>query len=329
MVTESNRWLSAHIHFDGNIYSSACDKVILQVVAPCVKIGLTEGLFSRYFFIRYGEGGAHVRLRLCVPYQSPEQEVQECITSQLQSLKETIAVKESDSESSLREQKVPAGLGVRWMTYEPEVNRYGGALGIKVAEQLFYCSSEACLTFLQNEHPMENASRLGKALIMTLLELFVFFKQRRVVGEFAELYGNSYLRTLIREEGMRSSWSEAFRNGHEIQSRSLAAYIHEMWSRLEDNESVSEVLDRYRGNLEMQLSELVALVETRAVSRDGVPFFNADSALRALVPSYVHMMNNRIGITPLEESYVCHLIWRTLSHESEEMLRAVQREAEK
>jgi thiopeptide-type bacteriocin biosynthesis protein len=53
------RWSSYHLVYPGDL-----DALLLQVVRPVVNELWADGIIDRFFFIRYPEGGNHVRLRL-------------------------------------------------------------------------------------------------------------------------------------------------------------------------------------------------------------------------------------------------------------------------
>ena len=52
-------WVSAHLYHGGDL-----DALVTGVVAPLVDETTTAGLVDGHFFLRYWDGGLHVRLRL-------------------------------------------------------------------------------------------------------------------------------------------------------------------------------------------------------------------------------------------------------------------------
>jgi thiopeptide-type bacteriocin biosynthesis protein len=52
------RWLSFHVHLAGSL-----DQFLVRFLAPRLEHEFVAGSFSRFFFIRYLEGGLHLRLR--------------------------------------------------------------------------------------------------------------------------------------------------------------------------------------------------------------------------------------------------------------------------
>src|SRR5690242_5681489 len=53
-------WASYHIFY----YALSCHQVLLEIVLPVVRDLWNRRQLIRFFFIRYGEGGPHVRLRV-------------------------------------------------------------------------------------------------------------------------------------------------------------------------------------------------------------------------------------------------------------------------
>ncbi|HEU0052564.1 MAG TPA: lantibiotic dehydratase C-terminal domain-containing protein, partial [Longimicrobium sp.] len=54
------------------------------------------------------------------------------------------------------------------------------------------------------------------------------------------------------------------------------------------------------------------LDDGRLLMRGSAPYTDWDTAVQAIVSSYVHMMNNRLGISLQEESYLAYLIMRAM-----------------
>src|SRR5436305_4976522 len=79
-----------------------------------------KGPAARYFFVRYGEGGAHIRLRIFA-----DAETREAFLLQV----ESVAAGNTDI------------LRVERQRYEPEFERYGGRDVMRIAERQFCASS--------------------------------------------------------------------------------------------------------------------------------------------------------------------------------------------
>src|SRR5579871_1763921 len=66
-----DNWRSLHIWFDApTIYSETADAVILDQAVPIARQAAEQGA-GRFFFVRYNEGGPHIRLRIAAGGLSP------------------------------------------------------------------------------------------------------------------------------------------------------------------------------------------------------------------------------------------------------------------
>lgn len=108
--------------------SATADQVLRTAVAPIVRKALRARTADRWFFIRYADPDWHLRLRIHGEPTALERRV-------WPSLRQALAPLLDD--------------GRVWRvvldTYEQEVERYGGADGIELAEQIFHADSEAAL----------------------------------------------------------------------------------------------------------------------------------------------------------------------------------------
>lgn len=119
-------WLTA------KIYTGAltADTLMVQALQPLVASLRREGALAGWFFIRYGDPDWHVRLRL----KADPQLTPGLVSALHQAL-----------EPWLLDGRV-----WRWVldTYQPEVERYGGPVGIELAERLFEADSDAVASIL-------------------------------------------------------------------------------------------------------------------------------------------------------------------------------------
>ncbi len=288
-------WLSAHLFFNGELYGKDCDRFILDVVAPFVQICQERQWITRYFFVRYGENGPHVRLRLHGTSDILEHTVKPMLMA-----------------------KIETPRSVLWIPYEPEVERYGGPDGVALAEAFFHYSSAISLLLLEKIISKERSARLGKALLSMVILLHAFLNDCTKAAKFAGNYGMNYLQTLTRDEVLQSRWVEAFGAGYTKQAERLTIYIRETWKRLEAAEALSEVLDRWRQNIHEIKLRFKSLWGDRRLVTGSVVLENWEHSVSAIVSSYIHMTNNRLGVTLHEESYLAYLMARALGKSSDD-----------
>lgn len=314
---ETPDWLSAYLFFPQGIYTGECDRVILDVAEPFLRRVQEEGWASQHFFIRYSEFGPHVRFRL----RGDPAHLEEVVWPALQAHVRTLYPDVRDGRPGPGEalQGEPGQVThLARVGYEPETERYGGPEGVRLAERFFEVSSEAAYALLKKTHPTERSSRLGKGLLTMVVMAYAFQPERELVVRFSHQYGINYLRALARDEEGREAWLGAFGSGYDQQAANLGMYVEEVWSRMEERESLSDALDAYLEGLAPVVADFDRLfAEGKLLAREGVPYPDRASAVMGITSSYWHMMNNRLGVSIQEESYLAYLIMRALEGAAE------------
>jgi hypothetical protein len=88
--------------------------------------------------------------------------------------------------------------------------------------------------------------------------------------------------------------------------------VEAIWAALDEGPAaLPEPLDAYAAGAAGVAARLRAVQEAGGLDAGTGPITSWGSALRGLVPSYLHMMNNRLGVTPAEESFLAHLVVRS------------------
>lgn len=285
-------WTSAHLHFDeprGDVYGAAADRVVRDGVAPLVERMTDDGWVERWFFVRYlDEDGPHVRLRLEGERETLARHVEPRVAALVS---ETEAVRE-----------------VRCVPYEPEIDRYGGPEATLLAERWFHASSDAALRLLAGLDPADRPARLGRGLLAFLTLLHAFLPQRRDAAARADEYARRYLVARVPDEASRRGWNRAFAEGFERQAERLGALVGTVWDVLDGGGEPPEEIVTFRRATILLRDRLAELAEAGRLA--------ASTPLR-IVPSYLHLMSNRLGVSIPEEMYLATLVHRTLSPNAE------------
>jgi thiopeptide-type bacteriocin biosynthesis protein len=254
-----SEWLYARLYTG----PATADQVLRDVVNPVVATVLGTGAADRWFFVRYGDPDWHLRLR----FHGQPARLQGEVLPALQ-----IAAAPLLEDGRLWR--------VQLDTYECEVERYGGADGILLAEQLFQADSEAVLALA--EWFIEDARgdvrwRLALVGMHRLLDdMGLDLDTRRTV-----------LRQLRRS--FAASCADANFN-HQLGARfrrerpSLEALLHRSAGADARLAGALEVLQRRSQRLAPVMAELK---ECARAGRLTVP-------LAELAPSYLHMHVNRL-----------------------------------
>lgn len=317
-------WLSVYLFFDGWIYTPDCDRVVLDVAEPFVRRCQAQGWIGQHFFIRYSEFGPHVRLRFLADPRTLAAEVWPALVEHVRAHNPAVQIdaKPEDPIVPRRPEGEPVHVRhVARVEYEPETERYGGPDALLVSERAFQISSDAAYSLI-SKMGTERSSRLGKGLLSMVILIRLFADDREQGASFSQMYATNYLRALAREEGGREALLDAFDQGFSTQAETLMEYVDAIWEAMDDGDSLSDTLDAYAEGMRGIREELRALHQGGRVITAGGPAADWSRAWYSLVPSYLHMMNNRLGITIQEESYLGYLISRALGRPAEALRAA-------
>lgn len=293
-------WLSVHI------YRRPVDEVFLaQVVAPRWERLFGEGWADELFFVRYFDGAPHLRLRLRPRVDGRE------LRGRVESLFE-------DED-------------VRWREYEPEVRRYGGPVGLKISEDLFGASSRAVLSLLggaEEDGGWSYDASLSYGLLMHLALLhgvgWSFPELRRFCAALAETWAGF----LVRGGGSRSRGrrlDDLYRHYdalYQHQKEAILPIVEAVWEAFDAEEELEEPwLEGWHGEASVAaaaLSRAAAdgeLWRPEDVSGDGtIPEADRRRMIQwSIVGSWVHMTNNRLGVSNSDEGWLAYLTGRCLA----------------
>lgn len=226
------------------------DGLIRDVLVPLAGRAVEEGTVERWFFLRYSEGGLHVRWRL---QTTPE-------------IAETLAAQAGRQ----------SGLAVTEGTYQREPERYGGAEHLDRAERVFCASSEIAARLL--------ADRPSSAERLTAAVALVIATARGLGLDVASTVGwlrsNAY------------SWRWHLEPGEA--GRSAALMGHAITAGRERAGTI-------RGHFEAEPGgDWFELVRVTSAAQHGL----GTPRRLGIWASQLHLMLNRIGVTPDEERWI-------------------------
>ncbi len=278
------------------------DDLVTDLVAPAVERLAERDEVRRWFFIRYvDEQGPHVRLRFQVDSEacgSISDELERWIDRQL------TEITSRPVPAMARLMPVPQGkpeqeyeVTFQPETYEPEYEKYGGVPGVAIAETCFEASSKLAVSAVR--------AIQGGELDRFILALHIM-KQTAECLPFPEKARKELWERVLHH------WSGAdYPGGSEVKESLLRAA----------SKRRSVIEERIRANGDSQLIvELVApYMEALRGAFEAVkqtPQIRLSTS--HLLFHYIHMMNNRLGVWPIEEAYLGSLL---LSLENLEMIQ--------
>jgi len=315
---DENAWLSLHLFLHE---VGAYDLLLVETVGPALRALEQEGWIDRFFFLRYWEGGPHLRVRMLG--QRPGWRA----AAEAEIRRVFAAFVERHSHSKAAEPKGMERPGpvaesgpflyenhtVHEIAYEPEYERYGGPAAMAVTEELFHVSSQCALSLL----PMLLQSpekRLGLALELMFLGSRCFpgltndvgASLARQAGFFARLQGEG---DLLLQQAVELQARHGPRLGarlsalrQEIQTGRLTGLYQRWATSLAKTHAALQQLEQEGRLLPAQVRE-AGLTPTSG----GQP-----STLSTIGMSHLHMLNNRLGVTLRMESILAHLLRRLI-----------------
>ncbi|WDU79254.1 MULTISPECIES: thiopeptide-type bacteriocin biosynthesis protein [Lysinibacillus] len=276
-------WLFYSI-YPGN--AGYLDEVIERLVKPSVSFFKDE--IENWFFMRYWDHkGTHIRLRFLA---SPE--IEEKIKHWF-SLHALLILEEIRQEKPKKVNKlIPAPeyqdgkVAVEINNYEPEYSKYGGEEGVGIAEQLFRTSSEMVLHILREEN--QQFSKANVSLLVLKKSIEGSIRKKKQYMRFLENYFDYWT-------GGDYEGAEAIKTKISTAAIKRSEVIKNIWKEISSNQEMNQLIDSY----------LKKLKETQKLIKDAT---NIHQEFTDLLFHYIHMTNNRMGISTLEEAYLAKLL---------------------
>ncbi|WP_042800563.1 thiopeptide-type bacteriocin biosynthesis protein, partial [Streptomyces sp. C] len=282
-MTTPDTWHSHHLYL--HCATEDTDAFLVHGAAPFLDGLVAAGEAAGWFFIRYGEGGPHVRLRV-------------------RGLSSAAAAA-LPGELARAAKAVPAVPGpwpsrhgeVRAVPYEPETGRYGGPRALPVAEEVFEASTRAALDTLRTL-PADGGTGARLTAAADLAHTTVHALGTDPLTAARWLRGHA--------AGWRWVTEVPLLPGASVHTRVNTVYAAQ-------RTGLGRRAGQLRGRLGAGTAEPRLLRWAAAVSGADERLRDLGEELRAWVwGSQLHMLFNRLGITPDEERAVCRLAARTL-----------------
>ncbi|MFD2287780.1 hypothetical protein GJU39_16270 [Pedobacter petrophilus] len=268
-------WLGLHIYYSGD-----ADELLKRAIAPF--INQWKNYFSPdspWFFIRYWEGGSHIRVRF---HASPAYHEQ---------------IKDSLNTDFFRFQhasfKVEKVLTVK---YDPEIDRYGNETSMAWAEQHFAASSSYILNWLLIRNTTSQITL--QAIQLHLILLFSTKLKSGNIIDICDFFINGWLSRLYRPEFSiekeKEHWLNQFQEAFSSRKEMICLAAKSFWNELTEN-VLNDDLVKYS----MSNQEVMNQYRNAAFG---------ESKFQEIISSLMHMTNNRLGIANQEEAYLMYVV---------------------
>ncbi|MGW9440044.1 thiopeptide-type bacteriocin biosynthesis protein [Streptomyces sp. NPDC055607] len=294
-------WIAVHVHRHEGL-----DDVLVHTVRPLVRDLRTEGDLIGWFFLRYWNGGTHLRLRLLVPAGS-ERRVRAVVAERVgdrlrrvpsrealtQERYEALAREFADWERTAVLPLVPDD-SVVFAGYEPEHHRYGTGSALRAVERHFTESSVLALRVLAS------APTRGQRLSLALSAVAAARAQHPDgLAPGSDLLRPMFPRPLSAH--LRADLDAEYAHRRETLVRAVQRCRTRAGETSEpDPSTVREAWWRTTSQLRHVLSR------PRDDGSEAVP----PARIGLLLDACAHLFCNRLGLSAADELYVRHLIGR-------------------
>ncbi|WP_129842994.1 lantibiotic dehydratase C-terminal domain-containing protein [Streptomyces sp. RFCAC02] len=320
------RWVSAHLFHDGDL-----DLLARRVVAPVVHEARERGLLRRHFFLRYWEGGLHVRLRLLPTAPEAAPELRRLVGERAAAHFATTPSVRAIGDERYAELAARMAAGERLTSYEtalrppdsvadvpyrPEYDAYGDASCLDLVEQHFTESADIALALIGSGAGRQARARLVLAALTCVLAVC---EPRHDLA--AAAFAGSAPGRASRAGGPAGAQDHYARHADRLTAQTRA-----LWER---------AATRRPAPPDPAAAPLAAWTHSIAVLRDGLLRRRAEGAFdprdpgsppgalaMAIAPDQrpvglvllrcAHLLSNRLGVTADHEGLLAFLLARTL-----------------
>ncbi|PRQ08305.1 thiopeptide-type bacteriocin biosynthesis protein [Enhygromyxa salina] len=244
------------------------DTILTDFVATTSRELLGDASVDRFFFLRYFEGGHHIRYRLRVTDPT-----------RLDALHDWLRVRARDTPSIGRIERA---------AYERELHKHGGAAGLEIAERQFFASSQFALSCIEaTAADPQRRALIGLGALDVLLRRAGLDRAARRRCSLA--YAAHWSALLAR--GM-DEWAPASPDPAQVEL--ARAWLERadggLWSRAAHSADVDRRGDVATAQwLESVRDEVAAL---RALDSQG----RLDVPMQVVLWNLIHTLNNRLGL---------------------------------
>ncbi|MBL6449546.1 thiopeptide-type bacteriocin biosynthesis protein [Fulvivirga sp. 29W222] len=323
--TPDKKWLAAFLY-----YAEPWEEFLIQGVKPLIDQVMGEKLADQYFFIRYWEKGPHIRLRFKGNPNVLEKKVKPLIIDHFNKYFKNVPSERQDPDwlkEASEEYKWYPNNSVQFIEYEPETERYGGEHALQVSERQFQASSDATLAIVEDGLEAWDYNRaLGAAIQLHLgFAHGVGMDQQEASKFFSDVFQNwlprayyFFEKDISKEElaKRKEETLKAFEKNFKGHKESLIPFFETVWEAFEEGQSFDqEWLNNWLVDMKSIKSDLQALQEDkkliapqRYLSKRDEEVPAETQELWAIYDSYIHMINNRMGIMNRDEGYLAYLV---------------------
>lgn len=334
--TEPGGWHAIHVY-----YGAVRHPMIADCVKPLIDDLRGDGLLAGYFFINYWVEGPHLRLRLKPVTAAATEEVlgraRAAIAGFLRVRPALYEAKSGvfaafynsqfDLEFSQEERARYLGPDGKMLIrdnntfssepYEPEYDKYGGEAGVALAEWHFEQSSDLVVDIVRSMNVHLRATLLGISAQLMMVMASTFLPEVDATTVFLQTYHEFW-------NGAYTSTAITSAEDYDRAYQAMSVGVLERFSTIRtalthgSADRLPGLLRRWAEHcteLRARVAELAESGQLVFQAWDGSGEERTTDLARAvqhLLLPYMHMTNNRLGMTLTDEAYLAYTLARAL-----------------
>lgn len=255
-----------------HLYYEDLDGLLIKAVFPLLAILQQKNLVDSYFFVRYLEGGQHLRLRVATNNRAHFLAKAESFF--------TLFFKKNPTQRLTENPSFQANNTMLLQPYEREISRYGGLDNMNWAEAHFALSSETVRHLMVFSPVWNTETAIGWSLQLQLLFIHAVGFNKAKGFLFFEKYALNWANTIFQKTDSVTNFEKAFEQGKYTEAITAGRALWEGLSEEPDFE-VDFLKDWYWKSQSI----------TQKMTFDNWKIY-AD---------FIHMTNNRLGIANQDE----------------------------
>lgn len=283
--------------YPGSHHFSYLDDIVREIVEPSI-ILFPAGCIEKWFFLRYWDaGGLHIRVRYLVQKDTSfylrrwMEDNGKAILNDLIKNKPTPLQSYTTPPLYLCEKKTV----IEQHKYIPEFDKYGGDLGVMLAESVFYESSKLVMKLL-HKISAEDASRTHAGIYLMLKSVQTIITGCKEQNLFLTEYFHQFTRSQTTDPAN-------IRNTIDESVARHVSVIQDQWEEIISHTFLHTLTINYLQALQDAVNQLGRL--------------NTSLPTTGVLLHYIHTTNNRLGVSMHEESFIAKLILKLLGSRSQ------------
>lgn len=321
-------WSSTHLFYS---QPDQADLIVLKLRDLMRTIqGRSGNTNCKWFFIRYFDGGAHIRMRTCNVAAAQVAWLRTEAAAHLNAINAAAATEWYDQTAQmLEEQQIYPPGSVAEIDYVPEVQRYGGPSALPLNEDLFCTSTQiACQIIEAALHRKAEGTRaplITKAAFdLMMMNVAIISRTEAEAHRFLSQYAASWAH-FVSAPGSED-WIDILTGQQPVPAIPAAATITRHRDFLTSAQP-AQTLTQFWGR-----QALVAFAAFEALAAGGQLIAPLDGQTVAgasqiadcqtsIMASQIHMMNNRLGQFPRSEAVIAWRLAQSLGSPAESVDR--------